>query len=124
MIKITEIAYTAYPVTDIARARLFYETLLGLKVAAVFGEGAQQWIEFEVGGGTVAISNMAAGMWKPSPDGPSIAFEVESFDAAVATLKTSGVKFVIEPMQSPVCRMAIISDPDGNSVLMHKRNAA
>jgi predicted enzyme related to lactoylglutathione lyase len=29
---------------------------------------------------------------------------------------------VIEPFESPVCRMTIVSDPDGNSIAIHKRH--
>ena len=79
MIRITEIAFTGYPVTDLARARTFYETLLGLKPAKTFGEGDRQWIEYEVGTGTIAISNLAGDAWKPASDGPAVAFEVENF---------------------------------------------
>jgi len=32
------------------------------------------------------------------------------------------VKFRIEPIQTPVCRMAMIFDPDGNTICIHKRN--
>jgi hypothetical protein len=32
------------------------------------------------------------------------------------------VKFRIEPLTTPVCRMAMIFDPDGNSINIHKRN--
>ena len=40
MIKITTFAFTAYPVTDLARARAFYEKLLGLKPATAWeGDG-------------------------------------------------------------------------------------
>jgi predicted enzyme related to lactoylglutathione lyase len=124
MIRIKEIAYTGYPVTDIARARLFYEGLLGLKPSTQFEHEARHWIEYDVGPATLAISNMSADKWKPSADGPSTALEVEDFDAAVATLRAGQVKFFLEPMDTGVCRMAIIADPDGNSLLIHKRNAS
>jgi catechol 2,3-dioxygenase-like lactoylglutathione lyase family enzyme len=41
MIKVSEIAFVAYPVTDKQRARDFYEGLLGLKptMDGVFPEG-------------------------------------------------------------------------------------
>ncbi|MBI5801250.1 MAG: VOC family protein, partial [Verrucomicrobia bacterium] len=62
--------------------------------------------------------------WKPSPDGCTAALEVEDFDAAIAHLRTNGVKFRLEPFPTPVCRMAMVFDPDGNTLCIHKRNAA
>ena len=50
------------------------------------------------------------------------ALEVEDFDAAIAHLKEHRVEFRIEPLPTPVCRMAMIFDPDGNSICIHKRN--
>jgi hypothetical protein len=46
----------------------------------------------------------------------------EDFDAAIAHLKRHDVEFRIEPLSTPVCRMAIIFDLDGNSICIHKRN--
>ena len=60
-------------------------------------------------------------MFRPSPDGCSVALEVENFDDAVAQLKKHDVKFRIEPMATPVCSMAMIFDPDGNTLCIHKR---
>jgi predicted enzyme related to lactoylglutathione lyase len=117
MIKVTEIAFTGYPVTDMPRARAFYEGTLGLKPSSTFGDS---WIEYDIGPGTIAITNMSA-EWKPSSDGPSAALEVENFDEAVAVLKKAGAKFTLEPMDSPVCRLAVVCDPDGNAIAIHKR---
>ena len=36
--KVIEIAFTGYPVTDLKRARQFYEGILGLKPTKVFGD--------------------------------------------------------------------------------------
>jgi predicted enzyme related to lactoylglutathione lyase len=123
MIRIKDIAYTGYPVTDIARARSFYEGVLNLAVSTQFEHEGKHWIEYDVGSATLAISNMSADKWKPSSDGPSTALEVEDFDAAIAALRAAGVKFFLEPMDTGVCRMAIIADPDGNSLLIHRRRA-
>jgi predicted enzyme related to lactoylglutathione lyase len=62
-------------------------------------------------------------MFKPSPDGCSVALEVEDFKAAIATLKQNNVKFRLEPMETPVCHMAMVFDPDGNTLCIHKRKA-
>lgn len=121
---IREIAFTAYPVTDILRAREFYENLLGLSPGEidheVEGMPGKFWIEYDVAGATFAISNT----WEPSKDGggPSIAFEVDDFDASVAQLKEAGVTFLAERIDSPVCCFALILDPDGNGITIHKRN--
>jgi catechol 2,3-dioxygenase-like lactoylglutathione lyase family enzyme len=124
MLTITEIAYTGYPVTDVPRARAFYEGVLGLKPGTVFQHEQNFWIEYDVGSGTLAISNMSGGMWKPSPDGPSAALEMADFDAAIGALRAAEVKFVVEPMDSGPCQMAIVSDPDGNSLIIHRRKKA
>jgi predicted enzyme related to lactoylglutathione lyase len=67
---------------------------------------------------------MSAGEWKPSADGPSVALEVGDFDGAVETLRAAKVSFAAEPMDSGVCRMAIVLDPDGNAITIHQRKAA
>jgi len=121
--KISEIAYIGYPVTDVPRAKAFYEGVLGLSPARTFGEGDHIWIEYDLGPVTFAISNMGGKRWKPSPDGPSVAFEMEDFEAAVTELKANGVPFDLEPFDSPVCRMTVIADPDGNKVIVHKRHS-
>ncbi len=123
MINITAIAYTGYPVTDMPRARAFYEGLLGLRTATIFDHEGKQWIEYEIGGGTLGISNMSSGQWKPSPDGPSLALEVADFAAAVADLQAAGVKFNLGPMDTGFCAMAIIADPDGNSLIIHHKKS-
>jgi len=122
MIQITEIAFTGYPVTDIVRARAFYEGVLQLKTSATFESEGCHWIEYDIGPGTIAITNMSP-EWKPATAGPAAAFEVADFDAAVSVLREAAVKFIVEPTASPVCRMAVVTDPDGNFVTIHKRNA-
>lgn len=123
MFKIKEIAFTAYPVTDVARARKFYEDALGLVPTMVFGEGAQQWVEYDVGAATLAIGNFGD-QWAPGKSGGSVSFEVDNFEQAMQDLKGKGVSFYQEPFESPVCRMAFVSDPDGNAVGLHHRKGA
>jgi predicted enzyme related to lactoylglutathione lyase len=119
-IMITEIAFTGTPVTDIKRARAFYEGVLELKPAMESAGG--MWVEYEIGNGTFGIG-CYGDAWKPSDQGTCIAFEADNLDAMTARLKSRGVKFAMEVTDSPVCRFAIICDPDGNKILIHKRKA-
>jgi predicted enzyme related to lactoylglutathione lyase len=121
MIKITEIAFSCYPVTDMKRARAFYEGVLGLKLTHQSGEpGGMEWVEYDIANGTLSIG-AGAPDWKPSANGCSVGLEVEDFDVAIARLRASNVKFHMEPFPTPVCQMAFILDPDGNAICIHKR---
>src|SRR5580693_6616315 len=119
MLKVIELAFCCYAVTDLKRSRDFYEGVLELKPTTVI-EG--KWVEYEFGPYALALG-CAPGMFKPGPDGCSVALEVEDFDAAVAHLRANHVKFRIEPMPTPVCHMTMVYDPDGNCICIHKRKA-
>lgn len=95
----------------------FYEVVLGLKPTTVRDSVHGQWVEYQFGRCALAIGS--APMFKPSPDGCSAALEVEDFDAAIKQLRENSVKFRIGPMQATVCRMAMVFDPDGNSICIH-----
>jgi predicted enzyme related to lactoylglutathione lyase len=115
--KAKKVAFTGIPVTDMKRARGFYEGVLGLEVSGEFGEG--RWVEYELGPDTIAIGSVGD-QWKPSEDGTSVAIEVEDFDAAIRSLKEKNARFAAEGIESPVCRMAVVQDPDGNKIIIHK----
>jgi catechol 2,3-dioxygenase-like lactoylglutathione lyase family enzyme len=118
--KIKEIAFTCYPVTDIPRARAFYEGVLGLKPGFLGKPEAEaNWVEYEIGPHTLTIG--CGGDWKPSRDGGGAALEVEDFDAAVEQLRAAKVPFRNEPWTGPICKMAAVFDPDGNTVVIHQR---
>ena len=119
MIRYKEIAFVAYPVTDMARARKFYEGVLNLKPNAPVKSEETRWVEYDIGPGTLAIGSSP--QWLPSQDGVSAALEVEDFDAAVATLRENNVPIIIGPMDLPACRMATVRDPDGNKITLHQR---
>lgn len=119
MIKIKEFAFVAYPVTDISRARAFYEGVLGFTRTPKETDAEDHWFEYEIGPHTLGIGQSPA--WQPSSDGPSLALEVEDFEGTVAHLKNHQVPFKMGPLETPVCRMVVIQDPDGNKIVFHKR---
>ena len=115
--KATRIGFVGIPVTDIERARRFYEGVLGLKVAEQMMGG--KWIEYNIGSDTLAIGNVGE-QWKPSDEGTSAALEMENFEEAIAELKKAGVSFDAESFETPCCYMAVVRDPDGNKLIIHK----
>lgn len=115
--KVKDIGFIGIPVTDIERARKFYEGVLGLTMSDRMMGG--QWIEYSAGTGTLAIANVGDD-WKPSDDGTSVALEMEEFDQTIAELKRANIKFAAEPFETPCCHMAVVHDPDGNKIIIHK----
>ena len=115
--KVTRIAFAGIPVTDMKRARAFYEGVLDLQVSDVMADG--KWIEYSLGDDTLAIASLDTG-WLPSEQGTGVALEVEDFDAAIQKLRDAVTRFAYEPFESPCCHMAIVQDPDGNKIIIHK----
>jgi predicted enzyme related to lactoylglutathione lyase len=115
--KIKAIGFVAIPVTDVKRARSFYENVLELEVSDEMMGG--KWVEYAVGDDTLAIANVSD-EWTPSDQGTGAALEVEDFDEAIRRLKDQQVPFAAEPFETPCCHMAVVQDPDGNKLIIHK----
>jgi predicted enzyme related to lactoylglutathione lyase len=49
------------------------------------------------------------------------AIETDDLDAEISRLKAKGVPVCLEIMNTPICRFAIVCDPDANEVMFHKR---
>lgn len=121
--KVVEIAYSGYPVSNLKRARAFYEDTLGLAVSSIFGDEETAWVEYDIGTGTLAIGN-GLPEWQPSRDGCIVALEVEDFDEALSQLKRDNIAILRGPVETPVCHIVVISDPDGNTLILHKRKVS
>jgi predicted enzyme related to lactoylglutathione lyase len=115
-----KVAFTMYPVTDVARARKFYEETLGLEVGNAGEHSGKWWVEYDLpGGGCLALTDA-------TPDTPSanaggtVAFEVADLDTLIAELKAKHVRFQSDIIDTPVCRMAVCLDSEGNALLLHQ----
>ena len=115
--RVKGIGFVAIPVSDISRARKFYEDVLGLKISEEMMSG--KWIEYAVGKETLAIANVSEA-WTPSDQGTGAALEVEDFEDAIKRLKDRQVRFAADPFETPCCHMAVVQDPDGNKLIIHK----
>ncbi|HWA87368.1 MAG TPA: VOC family protein [Opitutus sp.] len=118
-LQVKELAFVFYPITDVARARKFYEGFLGLKVGTQFEFApGQWWIEYDIAGQALAVSNGV-----PAPKSTNLMLEVASLDEAIAAARAAGVPIVGELTEFPPCRMCHIADPDGNEIGLHQRKA-
>ena len=110
------IAYVMYQVRDIKVSQAFYEGVLGLKGTSFWGG---RWIEYEIGDDCFAIT-LADEKHKAGACGATVALEVVDLDAMVEHLKTKSV-LLQKPFDIPTCRGVIISDPDGNEIILHAK---
>lgn len=79
---VKHIAFTMHPVTDMARARRFHEETLGLRLTR--REVREfEWVEYDLDGGTLALTDLKEGGAPSVEAGGSIAFEVQNVDEMV-----------------------------------------
>jgi catechol 2,3-dioxygenase-like lactoylglutathione lyase family enzyme len=117
-------AIAMLPVTDVARARRFYEEQLGLRPKTTLPSGE---ILYETGGSTLEIYPRAEPL---RADHTPVSFEVEDIEAEVGELRRHGIYF--EHDEVPEAReqeglyelgeerCAWVRDPDGNILCVHE----
>lgn len=114
-----KVAFTMYPVENMERARQFYEKILKLTPGLIAINGA--WVEYDLpGGGCFAITTAVEGIKPSSNAGGTIAFEVKNLEEITAQLKAQNVEFKLDIFSSPVCKMAVILDTEGNALTLHQ----
>lgn len=115
--RFTGLPFFVYPVADMPRARKFYTEVLGLAETANWED---QWVEFDLGAGTLALSGFMIG------SAPGLAgcagLETDDFEGMVAHLREKGVRFVMEPADTGVCRFARFLDSEGNHLALHRKH--
>ena len=117
--QVERVDFVSFLTQDIPRARRFYAETLGLELET---EGEND-MEFRAGQVTLDIFNPASvgQPFAPSPAG--LALRVPDVEAARAELEAKGVAFEGETIDTGVCHMAFFKDPDGNSLMLHRRYA-
>jgi len=113
---VKEIAFFAYSVRDVPRARAFYTETLGMTPSEEFGD---HWIEFDVGNTTFGIGNGESLGFQPGSS-TGAAFEVDDMPAMRERLQAAGVE-VSEIFEFPACITCFASDPEGNRFALHQR---
>jgi len=114
---VKELAFIAYYVRDVPRARRFYGEVLGLQPGEWFNDG---WIEFDLGNATFALDATGEELGITPGTSSGAAFEVDDVDAMRARLLDAGTP-VSEVYDFPPCRACFASDPEGNRFTVHQR---
>ena len=109
------IDYIYYEVSDVAKSKEFYRDVLGMKIGKE-SEGGE-WVEFDLGNLALGIGSYSQG----GAGGTMAALAIEDVGAACEELKAKGVPITMGPEEFPVCSMAVITDPDGNKLMLHAR---
>ena len=113
-----KVAFTMCPVMDMARAEAFYRETLG--VGPSTGSVERGWVEFDLPGGGCLALTVHSGAAPGGKEGGTIAFEVSDLDKLIEDLKAKDVAFLATDIQSPVCRMAMLKDSEGNRIVLHQ----
>jgi len=118
---VTGVDFVCVPTQDFDKAEQFYGETLGLERSKRWGEMPAR--EFETGSLTIAVMQSDAFGQEFKPHTHPIALHVDDVEAARSELEEKGVNFVRDTIDSGVCHMAIFTDPDGNSLMLHHRYA-
>jgi predicted enzyme related to lactoylglutathione lyase len=121
-IQVKEIAFIYYRVTDIVRARRFYEEFLGLTVGVEYeGAPGKWWIEYDVAGVTCGITNFEPFIGR---GGAALALEVTDIEAAFGVIRAADIPVTEGLTEFPRCRSFAVKDPDGNEIILHELKPA
>jgi predicted enzyme related to lactoylglutathione lyase len=113
--------FVAVSTRDLPKAVEFYGETLGLELSVNLQE--RNYAEFETGNLTLSVIDAEKMGMEHRVRGHEIALHVEDVAAARKTLAERGVEFRGDTVDTGVCHMALFSDPDGNSLMLHHRYA-
>jgi catechol 2,3-dioxygenase-like lactoylglutathione lyase family enzyme len=114
--EVEQVDFVSIPTRDYARAIAWYRDVLGLP-------------ESEYNEGEVETPNVTIAFWNPEAEGeefiPNAAgfgLRVADVEAAVEEVRAAGGE-VMGIVDSGVCHMGFVKDPDGNTLILHRRYA-
>jgi predicted enzyme related to lactoylglutathione lyase len=112
------------PVSDMDRAKKFYETVLGYELALnSMGPMHMAWFPMEQGGTGSTGSLIKAEGYVPSETGSVVYFSVEDIEATLAKVNENGGE-TVNPKTSigEYGFVAHFKDTEGNKVALHSQN--
>ena len=115
--RVEQVDFITVPTRDVARAVSWYREMLGLP-------------QSEHSAAEVETTNVTLSFWNPEEEGlefkpneAGFAVRVADVEEARRELEGKGAEFIGETYDSSVCLMGFVKDPDGNTVILHRRYA-
>jgi catechol 2,3-dioxygenase-like lactoylglutathione lyase family enzyme len=115
-VQVEQVDFITVPTRDVTKAIAFYRDVLGLEASEHNAE-------------EVETPNVTLSFWNPEADGeefvPNVggfALRVADVAAAVEEVRAAGAD-VMGIDDTGVCHMGFVKDPDGNTLILHRRYA-
>jgi predicted enzyme related to lactoylglutathione lyase len=122
--KVTAVAYTAYPGENVAKLLAFYKDTLGLRVDRVHPDEANaEFVEFDIGNNQWFTLLPEKFSGRKAGTGAGVVFEVDDIEAALEAVRKSAKSADDKPTDYPTCRTASFEDPEGNKIGLHQFKA-
>jgi predicted enzyme related to lactoylglutathione lyase len=112
---VTGIAFTVYPAADVDKSVAFYRDVIGLSVATHMPDF---YAEFPVGDGWFSVAGPKIATAEPG-SAHSLALEVDSIEDEAKRIAATGA-VVGAIVETEACFLAHVTDPDGNTMLLHE----
>jgi catechol 2,3-dioxygenase-like lactoylglutathione lyase family enzyme len=114
--RVEQVDFITVPTRDVARSVAFYREVFGLPVS-------------EHTDAEVETPNVTLSFWNPESQGEEFinnsagfALRVEDVQNAVEEVRAAGGE-IMGAVDTGVCHMGFVKDPDGNTVILHRRYA-
>ena len=114
--QVEQVDFITIPTRDVSRALAFYTDVLGLPAS----EKSREEVE---------TPNVTLSFWNPESQGEEFftnqagfALRVGDVESAVDEVRAAGGE-VMGVVDTGVCHMGFVKDPDGNTVILHRRYA-
>jgi hypothetical protein len=110
------------PVRDLARAKAFYESVLGVEITETeMGPNKMGWFPMEMGAAGAAGTLIQGDGYSPSHDGTLVYLHVDKIEPTLKAITTAGGK-ILMPRTSIGQHgfVARFEDTEGNRVALHE----
>jgi predicted enzyme related to lactoylglutathione lyase len=116
-VRVEQVDFITIPTRDVGRAMAFYTDVFGLPAS-------------EQSDAEVETPNVTLSFWNPESNGEEFfsnpagfAVRVGDVESAVDEVRAAGGE-VLGVVDTGVCHMGFVKDPDGNTVILHRRYTA